>query len=122
MTSAALDTLAYAKRLRDAGVPVAQAEAHAEAARDFVSGDLATKADVAVLQAATKADLAALQASMKGDLSALEAKMDRRFANVDQRLDSLEQKIQSVEQRLVLKLGAMLVAAVAVLGAIVRLT
>src|ERR1700684_1957397 len=31
----ALDTLGYAKHLRDHGVPSDQAEAHAEAARDF---------------------------------------------------------------------------------------
>jgi hypothetical protein len=31
----AFDTLGYAKRLRDAGISVEQAEAHAEAARDL---------------------------------------------------------------------------------------
>jgi hypothetical protein len=46
----AMDTLGYAKRLRDAGVPQQQAEAHAEAARDFVMGELVTKTD---LQSAT---------------------------------------------------------------------
>jgi len=42
----AFDTLGYAKRLRDAGVPVDQAEAHAEAARDFVMAELVTKSDL----------------------------------------------------------------------------
>ncbi len=51
----AFDTLGYAKRLRDAGVSQVQAEAHAEAAREFVMGDLVTKADLQ----ATKADLQA---------------------------------------------------------------
>jgi hypothetical protein len=44
----AFDTLGYAKRLRDAGVPQAQAEAHAEAAREFVMGELVTKTDLAL--------------------------------------------------------------------------
>ena len=42
----AFDTLGYAKRLRDTGISQGQAEAHAEAAREFVMGDLATKADL----------------------------------------------------------------------------
>ena len=47
----AFDTLGYAKRLRDAGVSQGQAEAHAEAAREFVMGDLATKADLQAMRA-----------------------------------------------------------------------
>jgi len=42
----AFDTLGYAKRLRDAGISTAQAEAHAEAARDFVMAELVTKIDL----------------------------------------------------------------------------
>jgi hypothetical protein len=42
----ALDTLGYAKRLRDKGVPPEQAEAHAEAARDFIMVELVTKTDL----------------------------------------------------------------------------
>jgi hypothetical protein len=42
------DTLGYSKHLRDAGVPVNQAEAHAEAARDYVMHEIVTKADLAL--------------------------------------------------------------------------
>lgn len=42
----ALDTLGYAKHLRDSGVPTDQAEAHAEAARDFIMAELVTKTDL----------------------------------------------------------------------------
>ena len=42
----AFDTLSYAKPLRNAGIGQEQAEAHAEAAREFVMGDLVTKADL----------------------------------------------------------------------------
>jgi hypothetical protein len=42
----ALDTLAYAKHLHDRGVPHDQAEAHAEAARDFIMAELVTKIDL----------------------------------------------------------------------------
>src|SRR5262245_25407418 len=41
-----LDTLGYAKHLRDSGVPANEAEAHAEAARDFIMAELVTKTDL----------------------------------------------------------------------------
>jgi hypothetical protein len=41
-----LDTLGYAKHLRESGVPSNQAEAHAEAARDFTMAELVTKIDL----------------------------------------------------------------------------
>jgi hypothetical protein len=43
----AFDTLGYAKRLRDHGVEQKTAEAHAEAARDFIMAELVTKSDLA---------------------------------------------------------------------------
>ena len=42
----AFDTLAYARKLKAAGVGEAQAEAHAEAVRDAVTEGVATKADI----------------------------------------------------------------------------
>ena len=42
----AFDTLGYAKRLQEAGVTTAEAEAHAEAARDFIMAELVTKQDL----------------------------------------------------------------------------
>lgn len=42
----AFDTLAYAQRLREAGLDQKVAEAHAEAARDFVMKELVTKTDL----------------------------------------------------------------------------
>lgn len=42
----AFDTLSYARRLKEAGVPEAQAEAHAEAARTFIMGELVTREDL----------------------------------------------------------------------------
>src|SRR4051812_50170126 len=56
------DTLSYARRLKQAGLPEAQAEAIADATRELVVQDVATKADIAAL----KADMAALKADMAG--------------------------------------------------------
>ncbi|WP_398476753.1 hypothetical protein [Tardiphaga sp.] len=40
------DTLGYAKRLQEGGVGDKQAEAHTEAARDFIMVELVTKSDL----------------------------------------------------------------------------
>lgn len=79
MTIVPFDTLGYAKGLRDKGVPSDQAEAHAEAARDFIMIELVTKNDLTLA------------------------------------LDNLA-------LRLTVRLGAMLAAGIALLGAINRLT
>jgi hypothetical protein len=42
----AFHTLGYAKRLREAAVPNPRAEAHAEAAREFIMTELVTKQDL----------------------------------------------------------------------------
>jgi len=42
----AFDTLGYSKHLQGAGVSPAQADAHAEAARDFIMTELVTKTDL----------------------------------------------------------------------------
>jgi hypothetical protein len=42
----AFDTLSYAQRLRSSGIPQDQAEAHAEAARQFIMAQLVTKTDL----------------------------------------------------------------------------
>jgi pyrroloquinoline quinone (PQQ) biosynthesis protein C len=46
----AFDSLGYAKRLRDVGVPQEQAEDHAEAAREFVMAELVTRSDLEALR------------------------------------------------------------------------
>lgn len=42
----AFDTLGFAKKLESAGIPRDHAEAHAEAAREFVMAELVTKTDL----------------------------------------------------------------------------
>jgi hypothetical protein len=42
----AFDTLGYAKKLREHGIPQDQTGAHAEAAREFIMAELVTKPDL----------------------------------------------------------------------------
>ena len=66
MTASApgFDTLAYARRLKEAGVDEAQAEAHAEAVRDATTEGVATKADIVRLEAKIETGLASLKADV----------------------------------------------------------
>ncbi len=69
---------------------------------------VATKADLEALRVATKADLEALRVATKADLRELEMRVDARFDSVDARFVALE-------QRMTIRLGAMLIAAVALI-------
>lgn len=50
MSATMFDTLVHTKKLRDAGVPEAQAEAHAEALLAAFSQNIATKQDLKDLE------------------------------------------------------------------------
>jgi len=63
----AFDTLGYAKRLREAGVPNPQAEGHAEAAREFIMTELVTKQDLH----AVRQDLLATKQELQATIDAL---------------------------------------------------
>jgi hypothetical protein len=93
------DSLGYAKKLRDGGVPQDQAEAHAEAARDFIMVELATKADVLAL----KSDLLATEQRLQASLRELDTKIDTQTL------------------RLTVRLGAMQVVLIGALAALLKL-
>jgi hypothetical protein len=88
----AFDTLGYSKRLRDAGVPQPQAEAHAEAAREFVMAELVTKIDIQTLT-----------------------------AHFDAKLENMDTKLDNLSLRLTVRLGVMLVAGISILAAVIKL-
>ncbi len=88
----AFDTLGYAKRLRDGGVPNPQAEAHAEAAREFIMTELVTKQDLL----AVRQDLQETELRLKEAMNALEAR--------------LESKIDTQILRLMVRLGGIVTA------------
>jgi hypothetical protein len=103
----AFDTLGYAKHLRDVGAPQDQAEAHAEAARQFIMAELVTRYDLDVVR------------------RELETKIDmvrRELENgIDRLRRDLEGKIDTLSLRLTVRMGVMLAAGVAALAAIIKL-
>ena len=90
------DTLSYARRLKAAGVDEVQAEAHAEAVRDAITQNVATKAD----------------------LDNLEARIDKRFANFEARI---EKRFAALEVRLVRLIFAVAAGQAALIVALLKL-
>jgi hypothetical protein len=70
-----IDTLEYANRLEAAGVDRKQAEAHAKAIRDTLAPQLATKADLALLE------------------QKLDAKIDTAVARLEAKIDALGNRL-----------------------------
>ena len=82
----------------------------------------AVRADMQALEQALKADIQALEQNTKADLRELELRVDARFdavdarfGAVDARFDAVDAQFDSVEQRMTIRLGAMLIAAVALI-------
>src|SRR5437667_10682294 len=76
------DTLSYARRLKQAGVPEAQAEALADATRELVMQDVATKGDIAALRNELKSDLAALEQRLIAAMETLSLRLTVRMGIV----------------------------------------
>ena len=84
MAHFAFDTHKYVKRLTAVGMPEKQAEVIAYEQRSLIEDQLATKQDIAALEAATKRGIEELRAEVKRD-------------------------IKESEQRLIIRLGAMMI-------------
>ena len=76
----AFDSLGYAKKLRDASVPQDQAEAHAEAAREFIMVELATRQDLLALRQDMTVTAQSLQTAMENLSLRLTVRMGVIFA------------------------------------------
>lgn len=112
-----VDTISYARRLRDAGVSPEQAEAHALAMLGYVQ-DLASKQDLDRAVAEIKADADRSNAALRSELTALVATLrNEQTASVA----SLRSEIAAMGQTLTIRLGGLLMAGVAALAAIIKL-
>ena len=110
----ALDTLAYARRLREAGFSEQQAEGSAEALAAAMTVTFATKQDLRELEARIDARFATV---------------DMRFENLERHLDELEKRMElrmddrlaDLERRMTMRLGGIMTAGIAVFATIVKL-
>ena len=95
----AFDTLGYSKRLRDAGVESKHADAHAEATRDFIMTELATKSDLL---------------SIKSDLQVFKGELESR-------LTTMQLSIEKSALQTTIRLGGIVAVGVGVLVALQRI-
>ena len=97
------DTHAVARALTEADLTPAQADAITDAVRLAAEHDaaaidvetLATKSDLAAVEAAMKSDLAAVEAAMKSDLAAVESALKLDVAGVKSDMASLEARMSA---------------------------
>lgn len=123
----AFDTLGYAKRLRDAGLPAPQAEAHAVAAKDFIMAELATKHDLGASRREIEAMLANLELRLMAAIASCRQELEARIQGVETRIQELEarflrleSRFDTLELRLTVRLGGMIAIAVAILAAAIK--
>ena len=136
----AFDTLTYARRLREVGVPQEQAEAHAEALAAAVTETLATKHDLQELASASRQDIQGLASATKHDLQELASttKHDLQELASTTRHDLQElasqlrremrdlaattkQDLRELELRLSIRVGGMVGVSVAAVATLVKL-
>ena len=121
----ALDTLAYARRLREAGFSDAQAEGQAEALAAAMTDTLATRQDLQELDAridARFANVDARFARLEARFDYLEKHMDTRFAELEKRMElRLDGRLADLERRMTMRLGAVSVASIGAVSALVKL-
>lgn len=91
MTTLAFDTLRYARRLKEAGVPESQAEVQAELMAEafgFYSDNLLTKDHFTeVLSARFAEQEARFEAKLEAGLDSVESRIEKRFREHDSKLE-----------------------------------
>ena len=92
----ALDTLAYARRLREAGFSEQQAEGQAEALAAAMTDTLATKQDLRELEVRIDAQLAAVRQGVRD----LETRVDARFTQVEARFGQVDARFEYLERHI----------------------
>lgn len=76
MKDMSIDTLGYVKRLEAAGFERKQAEAHAEALRDEVAPQLATRLDLDRLGDRLSHEMAAMRHELKHEMTAMGSRFE----------------------------------------------
>ena len=107
MATLAFDTHAFVKELTQAGMPEAQAEVLAHSQATLIDEKLATKQDLKELEILLRRDLKELEGRLTRDLKELEG----RFTY----------DLKELELRLTIRLGSMMVVAIGVVAALVKL-
>ena len=122
----AIDTLAYARRLREAGFTDAQAEGQAEALAAAMTDTFATKQDLSELRTWAEARFDHLERHFDTRLIELEKRMEIRLVQLHAELRAefrgeLAAGLADLERRMTLRLGAMMLTGITVVSILVKI-
>lgn len=135
----AFDTLAYVKKLREAGVPDKQAEAQAEVFAEIFINHFATKDDIMVSTQATKQEIKTselatqkeieeLRLTTQKEIKVLEVKIGEleikfltQIKDIEKQIKDIEKQIKELELALVIRFGIMLTVGVTLVTTLVKL-
>ena len=122
MSTIAFDTHAFVKELTQAGMPEAQAEVLARSQATLIDEKLATKQGLKELEVLLRRDLKDLEVRLRRDLKDLEVRLRRDLKDLEVRLtrDMKELELR-LKHDLTLRLGSMMVVAIGVVAALVKL-
>ena len=121
----ALDTLAYARKLREAGFSEQQAEGQAEALSAAMTDTLATRQDVLALgqnlrevEVRLSGAIAGEILSVRHDMRELEMRLRHEMRETESRM---EVRLADLERRMTMRLGGLMMAGIAIVSALDRL-
>ena len=121
----AFDTLGYAKRLRDTGIPTIEAEAHAEAAREFIMAELATRADLEVTRRELESSIGLLRRDLESSAGTLRQHIDSSLAAIHQEMAAMRREVRAAMDnmglKLTVRLGTMIAVGFGALAALLKL-
>ena len=115
MSALAFDTHAAVKALTGAGFDDAQAEAITDTVRGAVTESVATKTDVAGLEAKIETEVARLEAKIETEIAGVKTEFARLEAKIETEVARLEAKIAETANRNLLATAALIGVAVALL-------
>ena len=115
----AFDTLSYSRFLRERGVSQEHAEAHAEAARQFIMAELVTKQDLLAVRQDLQSLRQDLQDTFDTKLSHLSTHVDTKLSHLSAHFDT---KLENLSLRLTVRLGVLLAAGIGAVATLVKLT
>ena len=95
-----LNTLRYARALKNAGVDAQQAEAMADALEAEVTEQIASKADIERLEERLGNQITTLATETKADIQRLDTKIDHLDEKLTGRIDGLDKRIDGLDKRI----------------------
>ena len=124
--SVAFDTLRAARKLRDeGGFDERQAAILVDTFAEGMTETLATKADLESTEGALRAEIEKSEAALRNDLekseAALRGDIETLRGDLEKTEASLRSEMRELEQRMTIRLGAMMVGAVALIVALIKL-